>query len=122
QTYLGAAERSLSVAGPRAPRPEPVEAPPASPDRGSFCSGRYVVRRFLGEGGKKRVYLAHDSKLDREIAFALIKTQGLDSEGQLPSHSARPHALHRPLHAPRTGGRRRGHPTVRPLLPGRHAL
>ena len=27
---------------------------------------------FLGEGGKKKVYLAHDTLLDREVAFALI--------------------------------------------------
>ena len=32
----------------------------------------------MGEGGKKRVYLAHDTLLDREVAFALIKTEGLD--------------------------------------------
>ncbi|MFQ6030094.1 MAG: serine/threonine-protein kinase PknK, partial [Dehalococcoidia bacterium] len=36
------------------------------------------VKRFLGEGGKKKVYLAHDSLLDRDVAFALIKTEGLD--------------------------------------------
>lgn len=41
------------------------------------------MKRFLGEGGKKRVYLAHDSKLDRDVAFALIKTDGLDEEGIL---------------------------------------
>ena len=44
----------------------------------SFASGRYTVSKFLGEGGKKRVYLAHDNTLDRDIAFALIKTEGLD--------------------------------------------
>src|SRR5262249_32572259 len=49
----------------------------------SFCDGRYEVKRFLGEGGKKRVYLAHDTKLDRDVAFALIKTEGLDEEGRL---------------------------------------
>src|SRR5438105_4032335 len=48
----------------------------------SFCDGRYRVVRFLGEGGKKRVYLAHDTKLDRDVAFALIKTDGLDAEGE----------------------------------------
>src|SRR5207302_7805407 len=60
------------------------DAPPAAataPE--SFCDGRYEVRRFLGEGGKKRVYLAHDTKLDRDVAFALIKTDGLDDEGLL---------------------------------------
>jgi serine/threonine protein kinase len=44
----------------------------------SFANGRYEVKRFLGEGGKKRVYLAHDAQLDRDVAFALIKTEGLD--------------------------------------------
>src|SRR5207253_433014 len=34
------------------------------------------------EGGKKRVYLAHDTRLDRDVAFALIKTDGLDAEGR----------------------------------------
>ena len=47
----------------------------------SFGGGRYNVRSFLGEGAKKRVYLAHDSRLDREVAFALIKTEGLDADG-----------------------------------------
>ena len=43
----------------------------------SFASGRYEVKRFLGEGGKKKGYLAQDTLLDREVAFALIKTHGL---------------------------------------------
>ncbi|MDA1258970.1 MAG: protein kinase [Chloroflexi bacterium] len=43
-----------------------------------FANGRYRVSKFLGEGGKKRVYLAHDTLLDREVAFALIKTEGFD--------------------------------------------
>src|SRR5690349_1092633 len=30
----------------------------------SFASGRYAVKRFLGEGGKKRVYLCRDTRLD----------------------------------------------------------
>jgi tetratricopeptide (TPR) repeat protein/archaellum biogenesis ATPase FlaH len=44
----------------------------------SFAGGRYQVKKFLGEGGKKRVYLAHDNVLDRDVAFALIKTEKLD--------------------------------------------
>ena len=44
----------------------------------SFSEGRYQVKEFLGEGGKKRVFLAHDTLLDREVAFAFIKTEGLD--------------------------------------------
>ena len=51
----------------------------AEPDQPtSFANGRYEVKRFLGEGGKKQVYLVQDTLLDREVAFALIKTEGLD--------------------------------------------
>src|SRR6266545_1327160 len=59
--------------------PEALEGPAAPPIPASFANGRYEVRRFLGEGGKKRVYLAHDTLLDRDVAFALIKTEGLDA-------------------------------------------
>jgi serine/threonine protein kinase len=59
-----------------APQPD-AAAPPTS-----FAAGRYTVKRFLGEGGKKRVYLAHDTLLDRDVAFALIKTEGLDNAGR----------------------------------------
>ena len=44
----------------------------------SFAGGRYQFKKFLGEGGKKKVYVAHDSVLDRDVAFAIIKTEGLD--------------------------------------------
>ena len=43
-----------------------------------FAAGRYTVRRLLGEGSRKRVYLAHDTRLDREVALAVIRTEGLD--------------------------------------------
>ncbi len=58
-----------------------LEARPARPEPTSFVNGRYEVKRLLGEGGKKRVFLCHDTKLDRDVAFALIKTEGLDAEG-----------------------------------------
>jgi tetratricopeptide (TPR) repeat protein len=44
----------------------------------SFGGGRYQVKKFLGEGGKKKVYLAHDTLLDRDVAFAVLKTEKLD--------------------------------------------
>src|SRR3989454_6419699 len=47
----------------------------------TFAGGRYVVKGFLGEGGRKKVYLAHDTKLDRDVAVAVIKTEGLDAGG-----------------------------------------
>jgi tetratricopeptide (TPR) repeat protein len=62
--------------------PEP--GPPASPQPAlptAFANGRYQVKRFLGEGGKKMVSLVHDTQLDRDVAFSLIKTQGLDDVG-----------------------------------------
>ncbi|HEY33705.1 MAG TPA: protein kinase [Dehalococcoidia bacterium] len=68
-----------SLAG-EAPTPTP-EAPP-SPEPTSFAGGRYQVKKFLGEGGKKKVYLAHDNTLDRDVAFALIKTEKLDDEAR----------------------------------------
>jgi class 3 adenylate cyclase len=69
---------SLTEAAPpaRTPTPAPSPALPAS-----FAGGRYQVRRFLGEGGRKRVYLARDTKLDSDVAIALIKTEGLDEAG-----------------------------------------
>ncbi|MCI0835711.1 MAG: serine/threonine-protein kinase PknK, partial [Chloroflexi bacterium] len=57
-------------------------AAPASDTPSSFDGGRYTVKRLLGEGGKKKVYLAHDATLDRDVAFAVIKTEGLDEIGR----------------------------------------
>ncbi len=84
RTFSAAAERSLgdSPAGSVAPSqashttPDLPTAPTAGPS--SLASGRYQVDDFLGEGGKKRVYRAHDSVLDRDVALAVIKTEGLD--------------------------------------------
>ena len=54
---------------------------PATAQPSSFSDGRYQVKGFLGEGGRKRVYLARDSRLDRDVAIAVIKTEGLDEAG-----------------------------------------
>jgi len=54
----------------------------AAPQPTSFANGRYNVLKFLGEGGRKKVYLAHDASLDRDVAFALIKSEGLDAEAR----------------------------------------
>ena len=73
--YLRSAERRL---GP-APQGADILRPSSDVNQPtSFADGRYQVQKFLGEGGKKKVYLAHDTTLDRELAFALIKTEGLD--------------------------------------------
>lgn len=59
-------------------QPAPKLPTPPSPEPTSFAGGRYQVKKFLGEGGKKKVYLAHDTLLDRDVAFALLKTEKLD--------------------------------------------
>ena len=59
--------------GPTASNSESASDTPTS-----FANDRYQVSKFLGEGGKKRVYQAHETLLDREVAFALIQTEGFD--------------------------------------------
>lgn len=67
---------------PDAPANAFVEAAASAADPESFVGGRYKVLHFLGEGGKKRVFLAHDALLGRDVAFSLIKTDGLDDAGR----------------------------------------
>jgi hypothetical protein len=86
-SYIAAANRAIGGASaPAAAETQshsaPVTAPVASQPT-AFANGRYMVKRFLGEGGKKKVYLAHDSLLDRDVAFALIKAEGLDDAGRV---------------------------------------
>ncbi|MCH8234817.1 MAG: protein kinase [Chloroflexi bacterium] len=82
-----AASRDTGVLDAGTAPSAPARSPPSSTDTlsadskdapTSFANGRYQVSKFLGEGGKKRVYQAHDTLLDREVAFALIKTEGFD--------------------------------------------
>jgi hypothetical protein len=83
--FLRAAERALatpdvtvvSQTDDSSPAKATVPADSAH-ERTSFGNDRYQVSKFLGEGGKKRVYQAHDTLLDRDVAFALIKTEGFD--------------------------------------------
>jgi hypothetical protein len=67
-------------ATPRAATPSYPSPPAASADDvpATLSRGRYQLQRFLGEGAKKRVHLARDTRLDREVAIAFIKSQGLD--------------------------------------------
>jgi class 3 adenylate cyclase len=72
----GSDEQAMTAAAP----PPPPAAPPDAP--ASFAGGRYQVRGFLGEGAKKRVFLAHDGRLGRNVAIAWIKPEGLDAGGR----------------------------------------
>ncbi|MBA2439122.1 MAG: zinc-ribbon domain-containing protein, partial [Thermoleophilaceae bacterium] len=44
----------------------------------SVAAGRYEILRSLGEGSRKRVYLAADRRLDRQVAIAMLKVDDLD--------------------------------------------
>jgi serine/threonine protein kinase len=82
RNFLAAAERAMSSGVPDTATPtKPEQTAPNDAVPSSFAAGRYAVKTFLGEGGKKKVYLAHDTLLDRDVAFALIKTEGLDEIG-----------------------------------------
>lgn len=80
--FLPKSERRAS--GPSAvdaqDRPHSTMAAPAVAPQ-SFASGRYVVQRLLGEGGQKTVFLARDTQLDRDVAVALLKPEGIDDAG-----------------------------------------
>ncbi len=74
--------KPMAATAPSGASPTPALAPaPTRALPASFADGRYVVKGFLGEGGRKKVYLAHDEKLDRDVAVAVIKTEGLDEDG-----------------------------------------
>ncbi|KZS62899.1 hypothetical protein A4G28_06235 [Mycobacterium ostraviense] len=52
--------------------------PTSAPAPPTLSDGRYVLGRLLGEGAGKRVYLATDTRLQREVAAALFKADGTD--------------------------------------------
>jgi len=58
--------------------PEVVAAAPTD----TVDGGRYEIGRLIGEGSRKCVYLARDTRLDREVAVALVRTVGLDDAGR----------------------------------------
>src|SRR4051812_23118667 len=63
------------AAEPAAPEGTAAETLPV--DVPNEIAGRYRVLRFLGQGGRKRVYLADDTANDTEVALALFDTEGV---------------------------------------------
>ena len=47
---------------------------------GEVFAGRYEVQRLLGEGDRKRTYLARDRKVDRLVALSLVKPNAVISD------------------------------------------
>jgi class 3 adenylate cyclase len=88
-----------------APRPRPAPSAPAVPLPATLGAGRYQVKRFLGEGARKRVYLARDTSLDSDVAVAVVKTEGLDADG-----------LIRIRREAQAMGRLRDHPNIVPVF------
>jgi serine/threonine protein kinase len=49
---------------------------------GETFAGRYEVQRLLGEGDRKRTYLARDKKMDRLVAISLVKPEAVLTDPQ----------------------------------------
>ncbi len=58
------------------PARKPAEVLPSDVPA-EIADGRYRVRSFLGQGGRKRVYLADDTASGREVAVALFDTENV---------------------------------------------
>jgi serine/threonine protein kinase/septal ring-binding cell division protein DamX len=76
-----AGERFCGVCG-RALGDAIAPHPPDRPPPESIAGGRYRIVRMLGQGASKVVYLAHDEMLDRDVAVALFRVEGLDDAGR----------------------------------------
>ena len=58
-------------------------------ERGDLFAGRYEIERLLGEGDRKRTYLARDTKLDRFVAVSLVKPDMVASDPDGTEREAR---------------------------------
>ena len=86
----GATSDSASPADdapPSSPAATPAPTAPPHPER--FAGDRYGVRRHLGDGGTKRVLLVRDTRLDREVALALVRTEGVTARSDGRSRRSR---------------------------------
>jgi serine/threonine protein kinase len=47
---------------------------------GELFAGRYEVQQLLGEGERKKTFLARDTKFDRLVALAIAKPEGVEQD------------------------------------------
>jgi serine/threonine protein kinase len=57
-----------------------VEGPIPDPKSEVAFAGRYRIIEFLGEGDRKRTYLALDTNLERTVALSLVKPEAAQSD------------------------------------------
>jgi len=81
QKFCGGCGKSLGTQL-TSPATVPAAAPQSVPPAGALINGRYRIRRILGEGGSKVVYLALDEMLERDVAISLFRVEGLDDAGR----------------------------------------
>ncbi|HUF54920.1 MAG TPA: protein kinase [Dehalococcoidia bacterium] len=80
-TLRDPAESGIEVAGGRSGGShDEVTIAGSTTAQPAFAEGRYLVRRLLGGGGQKTVYLVHDQLLDRQCALSILRTTALGSE------------------------------------------
>ncbi len=68
---------ALEQSAASGPEPRPLRSAPGDLPE-SIADGRYLVQSFLGERGRKRVYLARDTAEDRDVAVAVFETEGVE--------------------------------------------
>src|SRR5260221_12317763 len=56
---------------------------------GEVFAQRYVIERVLGEGDRKRTYLAKDKKLERLVALSFVKPDAVLSDPEGTEREAR---------------------------------
>ncbi len=80
QAFHGTAETTST-----ATRLPPVSVARGRPDTDPEKLGRYLIRKRLGKGGFGVVYLAHDPKLDRNVAVKVPRRDRFRSSAQVAS-------------------------------------